>query len=586
MPTVELTVKANDKASGTIKGVTSAIGGAMIAVKVIGEAFKVFGDVSRKAFEMSKATGGDFAKVMDGMKKTQDDLMKSLAGVAAVIGKDLAKGFQDITKGITDFLNNSENIGTISAIFTTLGNVIKDIAGVIGGNLTKTFDTLKSSFSQLSSAAGEGLDQFTLFAGIIELVKSAINVLFVALNAVIKNFVNVVTVVIEAAKTFGAFFDVLSGKKKWSDFADQAKKTGEAVVKVGTDLVEGYQNFFTTIGNEAKNYTSNVQKEAQKQRDTYIQKQKEAADEHRKTQQQMTQVVKTENKEQENAVKKTTEENKKTFKDYWTEIQGAAISAGSSIGSAVTSIIEGINEAQRQSTDTQLALIDAETQKKLEAAGLQEATRTEQLNNELVELQSSLTRAQTIENASAINKQIKEKQDEIARTKILNDAEADKTKIKKKSLQDEFQRKTAAFNAQKAIDIVTAGAQLALGIASAATAGAQFPGPAALVMIPLLVSLVSAAGIASIAALASKQAPAAPTFAAGVTNFAGGAALVGERGPEMVTLPGGSNVITNENIGRMMNTGNININTVNVSANNPLDFARQLTELRRYEYAR
>jgi hypothetical protein len=38
-----------------------------------------------------------------------------------------------------------------------------------------------------------------------------------------------------------------------------------------------------------------------------------------------------------------------------------------------------------------------------------------------------------------------------------------------------------------------------------------------------------------------------PGFADGVTNFEGGTALVGERGPELVNLPRGSNVVTNEN---------------------------------------
>lgn len=41
-------------------------------------------------------------------------------------------------------------------------------------------------------------------------------------------------------------------------------------------------------------------------------------------------------------------------------------------------------------------------------------------------------------------------------------------------------------------------------------------------------------------------------FADGVTGFAGGAALVGERGPELVTLPSGSNVITNENTQKLL----------------------------------
>lgn len=41
-------------------------------------------------------------------------------------------------------------------------------------------------------------------------------------------------------------------------------------------------------------------------------------------------------------------------------------------------------------------------------------------------------------------------------------------------------------------------------------------------------------------------------FADGVTRFGGGTAVVGERGPELVNLPRGSNVITNENLNRLI----------------------------------
>ena len=43
-----------------------------------------------------------------------------------------------------------------------------------------------------------------------------------------------------------------------------------------------------------------------------------------------------------------------------------------------------------------------------------------------------------------------------------------------------------------------------------------------------------------------------PGFATGVRNFTGGAAIVGERGPELVTLPRGSNVFTNDQTERMV----------------------------------
>ncbi len=43
-----------------------------------------------------------------------------------------------------------------------------------------------------------------------------------------------------------------------------------------------------------------------------------------------------------------------------------------------------------------------------------------------------------------------------------------------------------------------------------------------------------------------------PGFATGVTGFGGGMALVGERGPELVSLGQGSNVITNENTNKIL----------------------------------
>lgn len=62
-------------------------------------------------------------------------------------------------------------------------------------------------------------------------------------------------------------------------------------------------------------------------------------------------------------------------------------------------------------------------------------------------------------------------------------------------------------------------------------------------------ALVIAAGVAAVAiGSALKNAfnnTQVPGFADGITNFSGGAALVGERGPEIVTLPSGANVIPN-----------------------------------------
>lgn len=50
-----------------------------------------------------------------------------------------------------------------------------------------------------------------------------------------------------------------------------------------------------------------------------------------------------------------------------------------------------------------------------------------------------------------------------------------------------------------------------------------------------------------------------PRFAEGVRNFGGGVALVGEKGPEVVTLPQGSNVYSNKDSKGMLGSGAVNI---------------------------
>lgn len=57
-------------------------------------------------------------------------------------------------------------------------------------------------------------------------------------------------------------------------------------------------------------------------------------------------------------------------------------------------------------------------------------------------------------------------------------------------------------------------------------------------------------------------------FATGVTDFRGGTALVGEEGPELVNLPRGANVITNENTNRLIDSANKMMSSPSAIANN------------------
>ena len=68
-----------------------------------------------------------------------------------------------------------------------------------------------------------------------------------------------------------------------------------------------------------------------------------------------------------------------------------------------------------------------------------------------------------------------------------------------------------------------------------------------------------------------------PAFASGVTNFVGGAALVGERGAELVTLPRGANVIPANQTRNVLNSGGNKTYTFNITnAGDPMAAAYQV----------
>jgi phage-related protein len=70
-----------------------------------------------------------------------------------------------------------------------------------------------------------------------------------------------------------------------------------------------------------------------------------------------------------------------------------------------------------------------------------------------------------------------------------------------------------------------------------------------------------------------------PKFARGVTNFVGGAALVGEKGAELVTLPRGSNVLpANQTKNVLNNSGGNKTYNVNVTtgSGNATEIALQI----------
>ena len=136
--------------------------------------------------------------------------------------------------------------------------------------------------------------------------------------------------------------------------------------------------------------------------------------------------------------------------------------------------------------------------------------------------------------------------DEEQKSRMLEDLEREyndtANELRNKSAREESRRR----NQLKPYLIAEAVANTAVGVTKAFSQGGIFGFVTG--------ALVAAAGAIQVATIRAQK------FAKGVRDFAGGLAIVGERGPELVNLPRGSDVFSNEDSRQILaGAGSINI---------------------------
>jgi TP901 family phage tail tape measure protein len=192
---------------------------------------------------------------------------------------------------------------------------------------------------------------------------------------------------------------------------------------------------------------------------------------------------------------------------------------------------------EQQNLDSKLQAIDIETQKKLEAAGLLDATKQMQIESDIAELEAKLATETDLEARANLQKSISEKKKELAKTKIIEDAEKEKIKIQQISAI-----KIAEINRKQAIlEKLSALANIGINTAVAAMKAAGQTGIFAAIAVPVILAL----GAAQAAVVVAKPLPEIPKFKKGGTHNEGGFAMVGDGGKhERITLPDGSQFLS------------------------------------------
>lgn len=130
--------------------------------------------------------------------------------------------------------------------------------------------------------------------------------------------------------------------------------------------------------------------------------------------------------------------------------------------------------------------------------------------------------------------------------------EEEQKKIEQKYAMEEWKLEVEAFKSKQESDKTAVMMATAIGVTNAWASAMHLPFPVNVAVGGTLSALMLGTAAKQISLISSQKPPAPPQFAGGVSNFEGGWAVVGEKGPELVTLGSGSNVVTNENVEKLL----------------------------------
>jgi hypothetical protein len=596
------------------------------------------------AIRQSQKAIGDYERTSDSFANQQRRLNADFEDIQATLGQLLLPLLQEgqrsmlgFTNTIKNALENSRPLQEIIARIAATFNVVKAVLGDVGKAVLSQWaipmqgviDSLREMFT-----GGENLRKvFLVLSGATEILATGFAVVGRINKIAAQGFVDFINIAIQAAETFSTAFEVLTGKKKFKDVKKEFDDVGKSIGKFTDNVKNNISDAITETIDDIANFTKNVEEGADRYQKLSIESYKRVKLKFKEDEEEKTEIVQKETAAQLSILEEWAKENVeilakiddaavKTIDNMSRGLDGLAQNVGmvastfadsfstafetvidssksmadqvtaisNSVGQTISSIVVTIAEATRSQSEMELEALEAAYEKEVEGYQIKEASKVEIAQAELeklLEVEEKQQDAQAIADAQA---KVDEAQREEAMEKKKTDA---KTRFEKK--RSDLAKK--AFEQNKAMQIAMVWIQAATGVVGAwAQSIAQLGPIAGSAAAGVLTALILGTAGAQTGIIASQQ---FPGFEGGVTGFEGGTAIVGERGPELVTLGRGANVVTNENTNRIVDAINnneagaqtggttININgDIQIMSDNVEQMQAELIELARLEGAR
>lgn len=548
---LDLLAKATTSGGYEIADLTGNIRAMKGVLALSGEGAKIFNKTLDEMGTSAGATNRAFAKQEKTFTTLKNELNKT-AIVAGNIGKffidDIAGGAQSALESINQFIISGRALEKIEPIISGIAgafNVMKVFAtsvyDLFKGTFVDVVSDIKKEFGELFNGVANTGTVFNALATVTDTLGAALNIVFRVVKLVVINFIDLAKISLSIIKTIGTLWEVIIGKKTWSEVKDSLSNVKNEFLNFGTDLKDNFVEIVSEGQKQWKELTDDTRTTA----DTFANSMKEGSE---KAKNYLTAnynaMVSGAKKGNEEIVKSTVDTGNKlksdipaaleTNKSAWQKWKDYVSANLKTVGDKVMFfsdvIFQGLNMAltgmsniSSQYFTNEFAKLDLATQQETEY--LQEkyeadqAALDEQYANKIITEDQYNAQSQALKTLHENN---------------INKIEEDSSKKKNQLAEKQFKQ-------QKALAIAGIWVNYATAVMGfwAAYAKMGIPG---IVIAGVLTGLATGLAVAQTALVARQQF--VPSYAEGTEFHPGGAAIVGEEGPELAFLPRGSRVKT------------------------------------------
>jgi hypothetical protein len=567
-------------------------------------------------FKIATSEVETFSGKIQQLENSKGDLYETAGRLIGAIGIGFVDSMKDSVEGMNDFISNADNMAESMGNLAAAGETGVVLFEEWVTNLQQLGSSILNAFKPISEAADDTRELsgvFMVFEAALATTRSAADYVSYGIEVVSINFRTLIGVVKEVSAGLSAFFDAIKDKnfKGINDAIKETQSNIVGILKESTKEQIGLSKDF--IKQQIKD-SADLEKNAKALQDRILGKRKEVIDRTIVALQQLNDKAKESGQQVVGGmvngvplILQSFEEIKAGMADVIAQQEAAAKKMKQQWGAAAMSFISSLgnafstvaNAAQafyaNRVTDVQnaltedLAAIDKTTEARLASLGLIEQTMSEKLTTELAALKEKLNEESDEETQAQLQKTINEKQNELTRTKIVETAETQKTTAKKEALKKQSKLEESAFNAKKGTDIANVWISAGLGVMQAWSQAMGIPFPGNVIVGTAMSALITAMAGVQTGAISGQSYKKPQGLAVGSESASGGMTLVGERGPEIVNIPGGSQVVESgvtEQLTGGGGLGSMYIEKLVVMANNAGELINELTEIQRFEGAR